>query len=231
MISRYFDHRMNPMEEQNFLISLAASNEMRLAFRSHLELMKAIREDKNDLRNVAQVRTRTLTALGLSAAAVGTYIEQGLVHSTIKSEPKTAETNAPQSSLGFSGRLRRFIGTRSFALSGGLMLGFIGTFGAMHLSSNDPTAPAHLAPQTITIPAATAPENNVISPESQSFETITPRVALDKKSVKAVSTPTPSHAQSATDAATTPIVSSTVAGKMVVNKATIKKINDSAGAK
>src|SRR5579871_1978153 len=85
-ISRYFDHAMSSQEEQNFLIALAASDAMRIAFRSQLELMKAVRSDADDLRSVAaarvpNVRNRTLTALGLSATAVTPFIEQELRHS------------------------------------------------------------------------------------------------------------------------------------------------------
>src|SRR5437762_5789726 len=89
-INRYLEHAMSSGEEQNFLITLAASDDMRMAFRSHLELMKAVRKDKDDLRTVAQVRNRTLAALGLSATAAGAFIEQELVRSN-KHQPIAAD--------------------------------------------------------------------------------------------------------------------------------------------
>jgi hypothetical protein len=89
LIVRYFDRNMSVSEEQNFLISLAASDELRIAFRSHLELNRAIRQDKDDMRPVAQVRSRTLATLGLTAAATLPFLEQALVQS---SDPVRAAT-------------------------------------------------------------------------------------------------------------------------------------------
>jgi len=80
-LSRYFDRQMTMTEEQNFLIALAASNELRLAFRSQLELMKAIRDDKHEMRPIAEVRSRTIAALGLTAVATAPFLEQALLHS------------------------------------------------------------------------------------------------------------------------------------------------------
>ncbi|SRR5579883_482122 len=85
-LNRYFEHAMSSKEEQNFLISVAASDEMRIAFRSQLELMKAVRHDKDALRSVAQIRNRTLTALGLSATAVTPFIEHELMRDAASKE-------------------------------------------------------------------------------------------------------------------------------------------------
>jgi hypothetical protein len=84
-LNRYFEHALSPKEEQNFLISVAASDALRIAFRSQLELMKAVRTDKDALHSgmngqpVARVRDRTLVALGLSATAATPFIEQELM--------------------------------------------------------------------------------------------------------------------------------------------------------
>ena len=66
ILQQYFDRNMSSSQEQNFLIDVAARDDMRLAFRSHLELLKAIRADK-DLATMAVVRSSTLAALGLGA--------------------------------------------------------------------------------------------------------------------------------------------------------------------
>jgi hypothetical protein len=123
LLSRYFEHRMSADEEQNFLIQLAASNELRTAFRSHLELQKAIRDDKDDLRAVAQVRTRTLTALGLSASAVTPFIEQELMRNKpVSDETAITASLAPSHSL--VSRLGLLVRNRSIILSAGLLIGF-----------------------------------------------------------------------------------------------------------
>jgi hypothetical protein len=67
LVQRYFDHSMSGGEEQSFLIDVAARDDMRMAFRSQLELLKAIKFDKDVLGGTGLVRERTLAALGLTA--------------------------------------------------------------------------------------------------------------------------------------------------------------------
>jgi hypothetical protein len=172
LISRYFDHRMSGEEEQNFLIKLAASDDMRIAFRSHLELMKAVRQDKDDLRSVAQVRNRTLAALGISAAAATPFIEQELLKSAKQDASATAAsapTGAPQATPEKAGLLQRLstvLHTRKFALGTGLALGFSGAVAIMNLAGS-PAAiePSHVAGttqvRTTDLPSQTTPQNTV----------------------------------------------------------------------
>lgn len=75
LVQRYFDHSMSGGEEQNFLIDVAARDDMRMAFRSQLELLKAIKFDKDVLGGTGLVRERTLAALGLSAMLTTTTDE------------------------------------------------------------------------------------------------------------------------------------------------------------
>src|SRR5512146_1352414 len=76
-LQRYFDHKMSSAEEQNFLIDIAARDDMRLAFRSNLELLKALRADKDAATvSAAIVRGRTLTALGLGAALLPNALKE-----------------------------------------------------------------------------------------------------------------------------------------------------------
>lgn len=72
LVQRYFDHSMSGGEEQNFLIDVAARDDMRMAFRSQLELLKAIKFDKDVLGGTGLVRERTLAALGLTAMMTAT---------------------------------------------------------------------------------------------------------------------------------------------------------------
>jgi hypothetical protein len=122
LLTKYFEHRMTGDEEQNFLIQLAASDDLRTAFRSHLELQRAIREDKDDLRAVAQVRNRTLTALGLSASAVTPFIEHELMKNAAATETQKASL-VPSVSL-FS-RIAGVARNRFAILTSGLLLGFV----------------------------------------------------------------------------------------------------------
>lgn len=236
------------MEEQNFLISLAASDQMRLAFRSHLELMKAVRQDKDDLRNVAQIRARTLTALGLSAAAVGTYLEQGLVHSSKSAEQATEKTSevvlkAPS----IMSRIGRFIGTRSFALGGGLLLGSIGAIGIMQISHQSAPIPVtRTIPQVqsvatppaagdhSTIPMGSTSRNTSL--KQVNSETIAPRTALDRVSASktghgAVNTGSETDRVPTEVSRKTPVVTTTVPGTITASKPKITTPNDSAKAK
>ncbi len=118
MMSRYFDRLMSPGEEQNFLITLAASDELRLAFRSQLELMKAIRDDKHDMRPIAEVRSRTLTALGLTGAITAPFLEQALLHEDAQAATEVAASTIRHS---FFSRLSG----KMFLAGSGLATGFL----------------------------------------------------------------------------------------------------------
>ncbi len=172
-INRYFDHAMSSGEEQNFLISLAASDEMRIAFRSHLELMKAVRDDKDGLRSVAQVRTRTLTALGLSATAVMPFIEQELVRNARPLEsPAGKADHLETASIGGSsngGFLSGLLRKPKYVLGTGVMLGFLGAVTLMNLMPSGPSPSLRVvtgptpATQTVAAPSVQQPLNSAKS--------------------------------------------------------------------
>src|SRR5438874_11422753 len=67
-LQQYFERQMTSGQEQNFLIDVAARDDMRLAFRSQLELLKAVREDKDTSGSPTFVRSKALGALGLGGA-------------------------------------------------------------------------------------------------------------------------------------------------------------------
>lgn len=162
MISRYFDRMMSPGEEQNFLISLAASNELRLAFRSQLELMKAIRDDKHDMRPIAEVRSRTLMALGLTGAVTAPFLEQALLHE----DAQAATAIAPPPSASFFSRL-----SGKFLIAGsGLAAGFLAAtlfFGQTpNVSVKSPVIVAPATQSQVSappVPAASAPEQQIVT--------------------------------------------------------------------
>jgi hypothetical protein len=158
-LNDFFEHALSPAEEQNFLISVAASDELRIAFRSQLELMKAVRSDKDNLRMgaspVAQVRNRTLAALGLSATAATPFIEQELMRSE-KGEMGAAKGNLGASkgeqslvasqAASVSGPGMQWFGhllhTPAFVLTAGLVLGILSTTAVEHFSSSSAVLPA-----------------------------------------------------------------------------------------
>lgn len=156
-ISRYFDHTMSSSEEQNFLITLAASDAMRIAFRSQLELMKAVRHDADRLRSVAAgrttaVRDRTLTALGLSATAVAPFIEQEIDRSWHNATPSAPHQTANVSPV------RGFFAKPKYALGTGLFLGFMSAVAVLNVAGpGHQTAlvpPARVAPPVVVAPAS-----------------------------------------------------------------------------
>src|SRR5213595_3195023 len=79
-LQQYFERQMSSGQEQNFLINVAARDDMRLAFRSQLELLKAVREDKDASGSPTFVRSKTLGALGLGGALVPSSLKKQEVH-------------------------------------------------------------------------------------------------------------------------------------------------------
>lgn len=155
-ITRYFEHGMSAAEEQNFLISLAASDEMRVSFRSQLELMKAVRSDSDALRSVASVRDRTLMALGLSATAVTPFIEQELIRSS-RNQPQ------PSATSGFA----RLLHAPKYALGTGLFLGFISAVAVMNIIPATQHATGLLvAPAPVVRVAQPVNVQNPLTPET-----------------------------------------------------------------
>jgi hypothetical protein len=254
LLARYFEHRMSVDEEQNFLIQLAASDELRTAFRSHLELQKAIRDDKDDLRAVAQVRTRTLTALGLSAAAVTPFIEQELMKSgTSEPEPQAASL-APKPT--FLKRLAGFAGSRSALLTSGLLIGFTVATAIFSPKSNEnvmPTttqavehqglqAPA-VAPSTTNNPAPVRSTVSESSPEtihspkglnitSHSVNSSSSRLEHSTGGVQSnAGTSVHETAASSIEHRSTPTINVTKPSSMRVKRAIISKTSDSTTTK
>jgi hypothetical protein len=191
-INRYLEHAMSSAEEQNFLITLAASDDMRMAFRSHLELMKAVRKDKDDLRSVAQVRNRTLAALGLSATAASAFIEQELVRSNKQQAVRHAEVVSGPGPL--LTRIGRFIGTQKLALGTGLALGMLTATGVFTSGVFSPSIEAgkHAATRMIDHPSQPVSAPKTVNPAvstsqpaaqgiGQADETVAPANALHNK--------------------------------------------------
>jgi hypothetical protein len=237
-INRYLEHAMSSAEEQNFLITLAASDDMRMAFRSHLELMKAVRNDKDDLRSVAQVRNRTLAALGLSATAASAFIEQELVRSNKQQAVQHAEVVSGPGPL--LTRIGRFIGTQKLALGTGLALGMLTATGVFTSGVFSPSIEAGKHASTPSSQVISAPklENPAVSTSQpaaqgigQADETVAPVNALHSRghihhSVQntAATSTTPSTSIKSSDI---PEVNKVGAATVHTKKAKIKTPNES----
>jgi len=246
-INRYLEHAMSSAEEQNFLITLAASDDMRMAFRSHLELMKAVRNDKDDLRSVAQVRNRTLAALGLSATAASAFIEQELVRSNKQQAVQHAEVVSGPGPL--LTRIGRFIGAQKLAVGTGLALGFLTATGVFTSGVFSPSIEAgkHAATtrtidplsQPVSAPKTADPAVSTSQPAAQivgsAGETVAPANALHSRSHVRHSmaqsapnvTPTSSTPSTLNKPSDIPEITKSGAAQLSAKKATIKKTNES----
>ena len=111
-LQHYFEHTMSGGEEQNFLIDVASRDDMRLAFRSQLELLKVVGKDLVAMPGAAFVRERTLAALGLSAMLL-------------------APQEEAKAAAGFVSRTFDVIRKPMVSLSLGLLIGGAGVYGVM----------------------------------------------------------------------------------------------------
>jgi len=157
LLNRYFERQMSNGEEQNFLIDVAARDDMRVAFRSQLELLKAVRRDKDVLRGATFVRERTLSALGFAGVALPAVIAEDEAY---------AAPIATATSSGWRALLQKpFV-----MLTGGLIVGSIATFSVVNMGQDDvrpTTIVSTPAPQTeifITEPVEQAPVQNIVEP-------------------------------------------------------------------
>jgi hypothetical protein len=149
ILQNYFDRKMTAPEEQNFLIDVAARDDMRLAFRSNLELLKAVRADK-DAASIALVRSSTLASLGLGA---------GLLPNALK------EQEAAQASIVKPSGLWNLIRRPASMLVMGLLAGSALTYSLLPASTPESgqqlSPPAAQSPATITI---TEPSKDIPNP-------------------------------------------------------------------
>lgn len=147
-LQRYFEHKMSAGEEQNFLIDIAARDDMRLAFRSQLELLKALRADKDaTMVTAALVRSHTLSALGLGASLLPNALKE--------KEQEVAQSAAMPVSNG--SRLWSFVRRPAAMLVAGLLAGAAIVYSIVpngtSTQNHNASKPVISAPATIEIPA------------------------------------------------------------------------------
>jgi hypothetical protein len=193
LVQRYFDNAMPSGEEQNFLIDVAARNDMRMAFRSQLELLKAIKNDKDVSGGTTMVRERTLAALGLSAAFVAAPSDDAVAPSFMQS-------------------VKSFITKPYTILAAGLIAGGLTTYAVMPQNTAATiTAPETRQEQIVTPSAQQMP--SVIIPDLQNTATEAP------KAVSRSSAPTTKQVTSEPKPAeNVPVVGTTTASPEVTVK-------------
>lgn len=198
LVQRYFDHSMSGGEEQNFLIDVAARDDMRMAFRSQLELLKAIKFDKDVLGGTGLVRERTLAALGLTAML-------------------TAPTDDAVAAPTFMQNVRGFFTKPYTMLAAGLLAGGLATYAVLPTNTvvvtPVKTEQQIVQPSSLQVPGVYVPEiQNTVSP-AESKTTNVARTTTPAKQAMTTTKP----------AETTPVVNTNGVSPEVKNRVIIRK--------
>ena len=139
-ISSYIDNELTMEQEQEFLISLAASEGLRKSFRSELVLKNVLHHDEAVTNPPRALRTAVFTTLGIGAAA------------TLAGKANAATSQAS----GMAGRtlLRSLFATKMGALitAAGISISALAGYGVHSLVAPQPSAPI-VATHTL-VPAA-----------------------------------------------------------------------------
>jgi hypothetical protein len=208
-LQQYFERQMSSSQEQNFLINVAARDDMRLAFRSQLELLKAVREDKDASGSPTFVRSKTLGALGLGGA---------LVPSSLKEKETQAAILSPTVWQSIGSAFRK----PALSITAGLLAGILGTSFFISQAGNDNHSSAAPANSIIQTPALKQPASEVAAP-------VMPASPVENKINKNHSVHSNTTASQSTTTAEnpTPIVNNNKAGIKVGISNTMNKPGDS----
>jgi len=213
-LQQYFERQMTSGQEQNFLINVAARDDMRLAFRSQLELLKAVREDKDASGSPTFVRSKTLGALGLAGS---------LVPSSLKEHEAEEAIIAPTILQKIGTAFRRPV----ISLATGLLAGILGTSFFLNPSSTVITT----QPGKVTTPSVSAPviRENIPAPAVQTEDKTTKSDNTNKAVHEIHKAQTAQETTKAADNKT-PVVNVNSAGK-IHNTNTISKPENSSNQK
>ncbi len=169
-ISSYIENELTAEGEQEFLISLAASETLRRSFRSELTMKKILRQDDQMLSPPRDMRSHVFSAIGIgavSAPSAATQVARGF----------------------FASKVQTFMS--ALALVGSMAVGYV-MHGVIQPSTQaittvQPTAstPPALAPPALAAPAA-APDQNAAA----SDQNVT---SMDMKAVTHTSHPARQH--------------------------------------
>lgn len=178
-LQQYFERQMTSGQEQNFLIDVAARDDMRLAFRSQLELLKAVREDKDASGSPTFIRSKTLTALGLGGSLVSSSLREH-------------ETEAAIGPVSLWQNIGQAFKRPAISLTAGLLFGVLGTSYLMPSNVNPShegtspsgtinTAPALTTPEKTAIPAPSISEPVKDQPKNSATHSVTSHKTVSQK--------------------------------------------------
>ena len=216
LLNRYFERQMSSGEEQNFLIDVAARDDMRVAFRSQLELLKAVRRDKDVMRGATFVRERTLSALGLSGAMLPTLLAED--------EAEAAPVIASATSSGWRVLLQKPI----VMLTGGLLVGSIATFSVVNMDREE------VRPASSVITTIPAPQTEIFITEPAPVQNISEQPEVVASKTKPAAPKAATNLENTTSASSTslqtnpdlPLINKSEPASITVKRPQIKKPSD-----
>jgi hypothetical protein len=163
-ISSYIDNELSSEQEQEFLISLAASDGLRKSFRSELVMKKVVRRDEMLTNPPREMRAAVFATLGLSAAsALSASKANAATSSPAPSAPQTVVPSHPASSAPAAshGLLKTLFATKMNTLvtAAGISLSALGGYGVHAIVT--PTAAPTTQQSLQTAPAPAVVPSNV----------------------------------------------------------------------
>jgi hypothetical protein len=127
LISSYIDNELTGAQEQEFLISLAANDNLRSSFRTELTLKNIVHRDESLITPPRALRASVFAAVGLAAAAAAPEASNAMANAA--SNPTTSTTTvATQSSSFFKALFATKVNAlfTTLSLSVATLVGFVG---------------------------------------------------------------------------------------------------------
>jgi len=155
-ISAYIDNELSLEQEQEFLISLAASDGLRKSFRSELLLKKVLHRDEAVTNPPRKLRTAVFATLGVAAAS-----ELTASNANAASSSSAASHSGAMASKGF---MKALFATKMNALvtAAGISVSALAGYGVHAVVNPAPTHVAHVvAPAKQVSSAAKSSEVNL----------------------------------------------------------------------
>jgi hypothetical protein len=127
LISSYIDNELTTAQEQEFLISLAANDNLRSSFRTELTLKNIVHRDESLITPPRALRASVFAAVGLSAAAAP-EVAQAATQAVAPSTQASTSTVASQSSTFFKTLFATKMNAlfTTLSLSVATLVGFVG---------------------------------------------------------------------------------------------------------
>jgi hypothetical protein len=154
LISSYIDNELTAVQEQEFLISLAANDNLRSSFRTELTLKNIVHRDESLITPPRALRASVFAAIGLSAAAAP---DAANATANAASNPVSTSTVATQSSSFFKTLFATKMNAlfTTLSLSVATLVGFVG---------HDVVVGEPATTQTVQTNNATPATGNVAAP-------------------------------------------------------------------